>query len=253
MIYDIIMLQNYTHKLWEEFADEVIRKNDFPVESELLVKIKEISEYAECVIEEGTLLYRSREYTQDDFMRNARVKKISEQQAPFWGFDKKNCDAPPSRLAKEGRANAKGISYLYTTMDIETAILEMRPQMRKMYNIATIKVKKNGRIFDFTFLPDRPKEGEYINFLDLHKLSEEFSKPNFGDKQEYLPTQCLCEYIRRLGFDGIKFKSAVSAHGYNILFFDTDEETRMYDITQSKVYRVNSLDIHISQVLPVEE
>lgn len=114
MIYDIIMLQNYTHKLWEEFADEVIRKNDFPVESELLVKIKEISEYAEC-------------------------EKISEQQAPF------------------------------------------------------------------------------------------------------------------LGFDGIKFKSAVSAHGYNILFFDTDEETQMYDITQSKVYMVNSLDIHISQVLPVEE
>ena len=136
--------------------------------------------------------------------------------------------------------------------DIKTAILEMRPQMQKMYNIATIEIIRDAKIFDFTYSPEKIKEDEYSIVADLHRISEEFSKPNFGDQIEYAPTQFLCEYIKRLGFDGIKFKSAVSATGTNVLLFDVDAKTRVYDITGSKVYTVNTLDIDISQVMPME-
>lgn len=181
-----------------------------------------------------------------------KIDNLLNNKKDFYGFDKSNSDAPPNAYAKEGRANPKGISYLYTAKDIKTAILEMRPQMQKMYNIATIEIIRDAKIFDFTYSPEKIKEDEYSIVADLQRISEEFSKPNFGEQIEYAPTQFLCEYIKRLGFDGIKFKSAVSATGTNVLLFDVDAKTRVYDITGSKVYTVNTLDIDISQVMPME-
>lgn len=181
-----------------------------------------------------------------------KIDNLKESRIFFYGYDKGNSDAPPSVCAKEGRANPKGISYLYAAKDIKTAILEMRPQMQKMYNIATIEIKRNAKMFDFTYSSKELKEDEYSIVSDLHRISEEFSKPNFGDPIEYAPTQFLCEYIKKLGYDGIKFKSAVSETGTNVLLFDVNEESRLYDITGSKIYTVNSLDIGISQVIPIE-
>lgn len=301
MLFILLMYIDYnTQKLWESFAEEVKKKNRFFPESELLKKISDIAEKATCTISKGDILYRARDYTEQDFFKNDMVivlseimkdefsnlefdatdifnesamniasiylcgdeekrKRITEKidnllnnKKDFYGFDKSNSDAPPNAYAKEGRANPKGISYLYTAKDIKTAILEMRPQMQEMYNIATIEIIRDAKIFDFTYSPEKIKEDEYSIVADLHRISEEFSKPNFGDQIEYAPTQFLCEYIKRLGFDGIKFKSAVSATGTNVLLFDVDAKTRVYDITGSKVYTVNTLDIDISQVMPME-
>ena len=297
----LLMYIDYnTQKLWESFAEEVKTKNRFFPESKLLKKISDIAEKATCTISKGDILYRARDYTEQDFFKNDMVIALSEimkdefsnlefdatdifnesamniasiclfgdeekrrritekienllnNKKDFYGFDKSNSDAPPNAYAKEGRANPKGISYLYIAKDIKTAILEMRPQMQKMYNIATIEIIRDAKIFDFTYSPEKIKEDEYSIVADLHRISEEFSKPNFGDQIEYAPTQFLCEYIKRLGFDGIKFKSAVSATGTNVLLFDVDAKTRVYDITGSKVYTVNTLDIDISQVMPME-
>lgn len=179
-----------------------------------------------------------------------KIEDLLKKKTDFYGYDKKNSDAPPNAYAKEGRANPKGISYLYTAMDIKTAILEMRPQMQKMYNIATIKIIRDAKIFDFTYSSEATNEVKDPIVADLHRISEEFSKPNWGDPIEYAPTQFLCEYIKRLGYDGIRFKSAVSTTGTNVLFFDVDEKSRVYDITGSKVYVVNSLDVDVSQVIP---
>lgn len=205
-----------------------------------LQKSKKLIEHYECGDEE-----KRRRITE-------KIDNLLNNKKDFYGFDKSNSDAPPNAYAKEGRANPKGISYLYTAKDIKTAILEMRPQMQKMYNIATIEIIRDAKIFDFTYSPEKIKEDEYSIVADLQRISEEFSKPNFGDQIEYAPTQFLCEYIKRLGFDGIKFKSAVSATGTNVLLFDVDAKTRVYDITGSKVYTVNTLDIDISQVMPME-
>lgn len=180
----------------------------------------------------------------------AKINNILKEKTSFCGFDRSNSDAPPCDYAKEGRANPKGISYLYTAQDIKTAILEMRPQMQKMYNIATVELIKDARIFDFTYSPAEIQNGEYSIVAELHRISEEFSKPNFGDALEYVPTQFICEFIKHLGYDGIKYKSAVSNTGTNILFFDVNESSRAYDITGSKVYVVDSLDVNISQLIP---
>lgn len=128
----------------------------------------------------------------------------------------------------------------------------MRPQMQKMYNIATVEIVRNAKIFDFTYVPEEIKTDEYSMVAVLQRISREFSKPVFGDPIGYVPTQFLCEYIKTLGYDGIKFKSAVSETGTNVVLFDVNEKTRVYDVTGSKVYTVDSLHIDVSQVLPVE-
>lgn len=302
MLSALLALIDYdTQKLWEDFAEEVKTKNRFFPESKLLKRIADIAEQATCIIEKGELLYRSRDYSEQDFLKNdmiislmeimkeefsnlelddtdifnesamnivslylyrdeekgkriiEKIDNLLKKSTNFYGYDKDNSDAPPGSYANEGRANPKGISYLYTAMDIKTAILEMRPQMQKMYNIATIQIRKNAKIFDFTYSPQELKEDQYSIIADLYRISKEFSKSNFGNPIEYVPTQFLCEYIKRLGYDGIKYKSAVSETGSNVLLFDVNEKTRVYDVIGSKIYIVNSLDVDISQVMPGED
>ncbi len=45
----------------------------------------------------------------------------------FWGYDEKGSDAPPPGFPSPGRINPDGISYLYASNDIKTAIVEVRP------------------------------------------------------------------------------------------------------------------------------
>lgn len=125
--------------------------------------------------------------------------------------------------------------------------------MRGVYNIAIIKIIQDAKIFDFTYSPENLNENEYSIIANLYRISEEFSKPNFCDAIEYAPTQFLCEYIKKLGFDGIMFKSAVSKKGTNVLLFDVNEKSRVYDVIGSKVYAVDAIDVDISQIMPMED
>lgn len=181
------------------------------------------------------------------------LKTILEEQKPFYGYSKGESDAPPSSRATAGRANPKGISYLYAAKDIKTAILEMRPQRQKAYSVGKIIITTDVKLFDLAYGSQITNEDSYKIYAELRRISKEFSKPNFGDTMEYMPTQFISEYIYNLGFGGIRYKSAVDEDGYNILLFDTSEETRAYDIVGSEIYSVDSLDVKYSQVLPIVE
>lgn len=180
------------------------------------------------------------------------VMEVIDKAKPFWGFDERNSDAPAKEHAIAGRANSCGISFLYTTEDKKTAIMEMRPQIGQNYNVCKIETCKDIRIFDFTYIPEELKEGDYLKSGDLYAISKEFSKPNFGDADDYVPTQYLCEYLREKGFDGIRYNSAVSPDGINVIIFDTNSEDKAYKIVESRVYTVNNINIEFGQVLPVE-
>lgn len=85
----------------------------------------------------------------------------------------------------------------------------------------------------------------------MYNISQNFSKPNLGNNQDYLPTQYICEFIRKIGFEGIKFKSSVSNDGYNILLFDTRQDCKKYDIIESRVYSVKNINIEAEEILPI--
>lgn len=179
------------------------------------------------------------------------VKKAEEQMEPFWGYDKRGCDAPPAEKTNSGRANPEGISYLYTAMDEKTAVMELKPRMNQQYNICKIRMKQEAKIFDFTYIPQDVGEDDFTRSNMLYTVSREFSAPNYGNSEDYLPTQYICELIKHMGFDGIRFKSSVSDNGINVILFDTNEREKLYEIMESRIKFVSYMDLQMEQVLPM--
>lgn len=180
------------------------------------------------------------------------IMETEAKEKPFWGFDEKNSDAPPKECAIAGRANPAGISFLYAASDKKTAIMEMRPQIGQYFNVSTIEICRDILIFDFTYTAnEQQKDDEIIKAGDLYAISKEFSYPNYGDPEDYIPTQYLCEYLRQKGFDGIRYKSAVSPEGINVIIFDTNSVNKPYKITESSIFEVENIDIKFEQILPI--
>lgn len=171
----------------------------------------------------------------------------------YWGYDADDSDAPPPDKAPAGRANPKGISYLYLTEDIKTALLEVRPNQSQLVSVGIVKTLKPLNVFDFCYIgfPDQSVETN-----TLYKFSAHFSAPNYNnDELDYYPTQYLCEYIKELGFDGIRFRSSLNPGGNNVVLFDTSKDPstnhKNYDITESKIYTITQLDLKYELTLPL--
>ena len=68
----------------------------------------------------------------------------------------------------------------------------------------------------------------------LERLGEELTRPvqPSGVAFEYVPTQYLCEYIKKKGFDGVLYRSSVSTDdGVNIaLFYPTVASAAELDV-----------------------
>ena len=61
-----------------------------------------------------------------------------------------------------------------------------------------------------------------IDFLE--KLGDELTRPVLPQSAaiEYIPSQYLCEFIKKSGFDGVLYRSSVS-DGVNLALFDPDK------------------------------
>lgn len=82
-------------------------------------------------------------------------------------------------------------------------------------------------------------------------ISDLFSRPVIND-ENYYSTQYICEYIKHLGFDGIRFKSSLDSNGKNyVLFNSVNNTSKGYSIINSKVFQVDSIEINYNQVVPI--
>ena len=191
----------------------------------------------------------------------------------FWGYDINESDAPPLELAKEGRANAKGVICLYAAKEEITAISEIQPTNGQIVSVAEIELKNDLNLFNFNFyeafnenqelleksLPEI-KEKLGISFDKLRiifeTISDFFSKPYLENPDIYLSTQYLSEYIKSKGFDGLVFKSSLHENGINIVLFDTSKDDTgnpfNYTIKNSKLIKVDKVEVHYKQLLPKE-
>ena len=183
------------------------------------------------------------------------LEKIFQKKKRFWGYGAEQSDAPPKEKTSGGRANPSNISYLYIAEDVKTAILEVRPNVTQEVSVATVKITKDLKLFDFCYTD--PNESELGRSLDLGIISAAFSMPNFGDENNYYATQYVCEFIKEMGFDGIRFYSSLNPEGKNIVLFDIDidplTKCKNYKIINSKVYSITKLGIDFQQVMPLEQ
>jgi len=145
--------------------------------------------------------------------------------------------APPRELASAGRANPRGIPFLYLAKDPETVIAEVRPWKGQSISIAEFELVEDVRIIDLSEAPrlESPfgfSENLYMlkdGYRVLEKLSRQLSKP-IDPKTveiEYLPTQYITEIIRNQGYDGMVYKSAMRSGGHNLVLFSPDKAKAM--------------------------
>lgn len=158
--------------------------------------------------------------------------------------------APPARKATHGRANPAGIPYLYLGSLPETAAAEIRPHTGEVACVADFKVApplnavdlRNPRKLVSPFLlEDARAIGQLrADIAFLERLGEELTRPVLpsGAAIDYLPSQYLCEFIKKVGYDGVVYRSSVS-EGINLALFDAAKAVpgavSLYNITKVMV------------------
>ena len=210
---------------WNKFCKEILYRNRFfPNETINLDILHQIPILFETIKTDAEF-FRSRK-------TNNNIKFPPAKMGP-----------PPIELSQNGRANPKGIPYLYLATDLQTAVAELRPTPNDYITIGKFKVKSELEILDLSNpkIADPPILGndlEYaVRVLDfLRMLGVELSKPINNEEKDllYIPTQYLCEFIKNRGFDGVKYRSYCGS-GMNIALF----ETTKVKCTRSCLYKID--------------
>ncbi|MDB6161465.1 MAG: uncharacterized protein JWO04_5171 [Gammaproteobacteria bacterium] len=160
--------------------------------------------------------------------------------------------APPRRTASHGRANPAGIPYLYLGSTLATAVSEIRPHTGEVACVAEFTTPSDLKIVDLR----RPKKTvspfllsdatEIVRMRSdlpfLERLGEELTRPVLPQAAaiDYTPSQYLCEFIKKRGFDGVVYRSSVS-DGINLALFNPSR-AQVGNVIQARVTRV-SVDV----------
>ncbi|MBI4662204.1 MAG: RES family NAD+ phosphorylase [Verrucomicrobia bacterium] len=144
-------------------------------------------------------------------------------------FGPEDVKAPPPDCAKAGRANQRGEPVLYLASDAKTAIAEVRGWKGWPIVLAEFHLKEAVRVVDTTEVeslrPVSPFEDGFHWKADLLQLllqlRSELCRPVSPDDEQalYRPTQRFCELVRRHGYGGLKYPSAMG-QGFNLVLFD---------------------------------
>jgi len=201
---------------WESFREELKHKNRFfPNKAPGVADLEPFGAYIGRIIEKG-----------DEVFYRARIN-TSDKKIPISKMGK-----PPKNSVSSGRANPVGIPYLYLASSIDTAISEIRGHKGEVVTIAEFEMKADLELADLrdpknTITPfelDAENELEHIykNMPFLTLLGNELSKAIIprDANLEYLPSQYLCELLKKIGFHGIIYKSSIEGGTNYVIFSD---------------------------------
>lgn len=224
---------------WEQFLDEVKQHNRFlPRVSLDSLRLQDILSRYVKTVKAGTRIFRAR-ITMDDVA-------LSDDQM----------GKPPRNKATGGRANPSGIPYLYVSYDIETPIYESRAGLIDYVTVAEFELTQDLTVVPLCdFRNINPFESEDDSDLDtaltmekyLKLFERELSRPIRKQDQEldYIPTQYLCEFIKRqINVDGVEYSSSVKKGGKNLVLFMDDHKK----LVSKTVHRVKSISLEIERL-----
>lgn len=210
--------------LLRDFIKEIQYENRNPCETRVLKLLDDKFTNPHITIPVGEKLYRCRVIKNEDDLEKNREPN-------FYGYNSKESFVPPRGATRDMRANYRYIPYLYCANDPYLSLIETRPRLGAKVSIATITVTQKLVLLDFTVQhkPKKMPESKYNLFSDLSEL---YSKPIADDDNtlDYIPTQFIAEYAKKLGYDGIIFTSSlapeiVSANLdlYNVVVFNFEK------------------------------
>lgn len=207
-------------KRWESLREELRFGNRFFPDIEL--KRERLEELLDQLVLDGDELptewHRARLLTQDV------------------AYPIEDMGAPPKTKAAHGRANPAGIPYLYLGSNAVTAVAEIRPHTGDRACVATFTVPTDLRVVDLR----NPRKSvsaidmgdeDQVGFLRgdlgfLARLGEELTRPVVPQSAaiDYVPSQYLCEFIKKCGYDGVIYLSSVGT-GINMALFNPARAT----------------------------
>lgn len=210
---------------WNDLVDSLKHKNRFfPQDSSFPRKNEDLLDYLErlfksisTTVDENHEFYRA---------RIGKHTKNTELEAP-----------PEDKILSSGRANPVGIRVLYSAIDKDTAIAEVRPWKSAEVTIASVKPKEQLKLVDLSKVSDRMDkilqspfsvdniDNEFTVLNVLLNLDKALSKPVSPGTSEldYIPSQYLTEFIKFLGYDGVIFRSSLGP-GENYVFFEQEKQ-----------------------------
>jgi hypothetical protein len=227
-------------RAWEDV------KNDVKTKSRFFCHLDSIADVLDDfdIDKDPLLLFKG-----DKFYR----ARVHHKEEPTFKKEEMGCPTTPE-LATPGRANPRGISYLYLCSDDQTPFYEVRPYYLDRVDIGEFLILvDNVRIIDFT-----EKVNLFKVFYDAGEdtfrqkvkrrvlfdaISSDLSKPlrSFDSELEYVPTQFICEFFKDIGADGLMFKSSVRNSGKNLVLFYPEKaecvEVHPYEVNKISVGR----------------
>ncbi|HEY9167495.1 MAG TPA: RES family NAD+ phosphorylase [Candidatus Kryptonia bacterium] len=217
---------------WKNFKSEIVNQNRFFIRSNIDVDLlNEILQNKSHTYSTGKIFYRAR---------------ISTNK----GFSASDMGKPPSEQSKAGRANPKGIPYLYLATDEKTTVYEVRASYLDFVTLAEFKLKEDIKVIRLRQtkgvspfeIPDPMKYVLYEKFLQ--ELEKELSKPirRYDSELDYLPSQYICEFIKSKGYNGVEYASSLNVGGINLAIFD---ETKL-QCTDVRVAEIKEVGITYS-------
>lgn len=228
----IIVVEFNSIRSYLEFDNSTKKQNRYIFDNttkRFLETILETIENRKETIPQGSTLWRSQ--IGNDWKPIMEGKKhIADIPCPFSSDRMK----PLTQMAIEGRANPKGIPYLYLSTKKETAMAEARPWLGSLISLGMFEITRNIELINcFT---KENKRNLIIYFEEPNAAEKEkavwrdidwaFSKPvsNSDGLADYIPTQILAELFKNNGYDGIAYKSALR-EGHNVVLFDINIAT----------------------------
>lgn len=168
-------------------------------------------------------------------------------QTALVSFNVADMGAPPKHLATHGRANPAGIPYLYLNSAPRGAVSETRPHTGDIVCVAKFETEslrlvdlRDPRRVVSPFLLDVSDIVRLRNDLPfLERLGDELTRPVLPQAAafEYTPSQYLCEFVKKCGYDGVVYRSALG-ESLNLALF-RPEAARASSVEKYKVSRVS--------------
>lgn len=223
--------------VWSKLKDELKHENRFFPTTEVdKGRLKDLLSFLQIESQQvGEVFYR------------ARIQRNSEAT-----IETVDMGAPPKRLASQGRANPAGIPYLYIASTPKTAISEIRPHTGELASVVTVVMPADLKFVDLRsprttvspfILADEASVGLLRGDIEfLVGMGDELSIPVLPHVAaiDYIPSQYLCEFIKRQGYDGVIYQSSVG-DGFNLALFYPDRVTLLETIS----YRVSQVSVSV--------
>ena len=206
------------HNRYFDLLDGSYRKNSMLKDLSLVFKTLTV------FLPAGTTIYRVREWD-----------KNKEQQLQGESLLRELSPAPPKNT-QNNRMSPAGISYMYLGNDVKTCIQEVGSRnVCQQYLVGEYLTRKKLKILDTTRVPNLETASCFSEEFDITKkwvnhfvkdFEEEISQRLDEDRKplEYVATQVLAEYIRKIGYNGISYRSSYNNEKVNYVLFCTINE-----------------------------